>query len=360
MALSALLIRNSQFTWVLHSNTGYIFAQNTRTHLKCFKNSKVEFANYGRTLSRIPKILFLMLTGYTIGTFIQAKCSLVNFPIASATTNPLAGRREIFNYIPRIIDKTAPSVVYIELCDRKRHNIFSSKPITLSNGSGVIVEPDGLILTNAQVLMSKTLKPNIEVIVKLADGRSFPGTIEDLDQVRNLATVRIKCKDLPVIRFGSSKSVKSGKWVAAMGSPLTLYNTVTCGIVSAYRKSKELGLTGDPTYYIQTDASINEGNCGGPLLNLKGETIGINCIRVLPGISFAIPVDFVKKFLSDLKARKAKQVAQIPPIIRYMGVTMLTLSRDILLMMKENKMNIANLRNGVIVGRVIPQSPADM
>ncbi|KAH9630844.1 hypothetical protein HF086_009075 [Spodoptera exigua] len=202
---------------------------------------------------------------------------------ATVINNDLKGRREKFNFIADVVAVSAPSVVYIEIKDGRRLDLFSGQPVTLSNGSGFIVKEDGLILTNAHVVVNK---PNAIVNVRL--------------------------------------------FVVAMGSPLALSNTVTAGVVSStQRASEELGLRGKDMVYIQTDAPITFGNSGGPLVNLDGEAIGINSMKVTSGISFAIPIDYVKEFLAKKRPTGTTKSPQVSR--RYLGITMLSLTPNILM-----------------------------
>lgn len=238
-------------------------------------------------------------------------------------------------------------------------DFFTGQPVTASNGSGFVIDGNGLILTNAHVVINK---PNTMVSVKLFDGRVFPGHIEDVDPTSDLATVRIQCKNLPTMKLGESSKLLAGEWVVAMGSPLSLSNTVTAGVVSStQRASQELGLRGRNINYIQTDAAITFGNSGGPLVNLDGEAIGINSMKVTPGISFAIPIDYAKEFLqkTDARRKSGKPDYEKPLSRRYMGITMLTLTPEILAELKQRSHDVPNhIRNGILVWKVIVGSPA--
>ena len=238
-------------------------------------------------------------------------------------------RRTEFNFIADLVEETAPGLVYIEIKDGRSRpgDFYSGDSLTLSNGSGFIVASDGLILTNAHVVINK---PRASIQVKLQDGRTFAGVVEDVDVKSDLATLRIDCQDLPRMKLGSSKDTRPGEWVIALGSPLALSNTITTGVVSNIaRPQQELGLRSrDIPEYIQTDAAITFGNSGGPLINLDGEAIGINSMKVTPGISFAIPIDYAKEFLR--KSAEAQAAGGGKKSRRYLGVSMMTLDSKII------------------------------
>jgi serine protease Do len=155
-------------------------------------------------------------------------------------------------------------------------------------GSGFIVSPDGVILTNAHVVADAD-----EVTVKLTDKREFKAKVVGLDKLTDVAVLRIDANNLPVVRLGDPARTRVGEWVVAIGSPFGFENSVTAGIVSA--KSRSLA-SDSYVPFIQTDVAINPGNSGGPLLNLDGEVIGINSQIYsrsggYQGVSFAIPID---------------------------------------------------------------------
>ena len=218
-------------------------------------------------------------------------------------------------------------------------------------GSGFLIDQSGVLLTNSHVVNGAD-----KVTVTLKDGRKFEGKVRGVDEVTDLAVVKIEGKDLPVAPLGNSGAVQVGDWAIAVGNPLGLDNTVTLGIVSTLKRSSvSIGIPDKRLDFIQTDAAINPGNSGGPLLNDNGEVIGINtAIRAdAMGIGFAIPIDKAKE-LKDQLARGEK--------IRhpYLGVQMTNLTPEIAKLNNDdpNAVFIVPEVNGVIVVKVIPNTPA--
>ncbi len=165
-------------------------------------------------------------------------------------------------------------------------------------GSGFIVSPDGIILTNAHVVAGAS-----DVTVKLTDRREFRAKVIGIDKPSDIAVLKINASGLPTVKMGNSANEKVGEWVLAIGSPFGFDNSVTAGIISA--KSRSLP---DGTYipFIQTDAAVNPGNSGGPLINLKGEVIGINSQIFTEsggyqGLSFAVPINLAVKVKDQLQ-----------------------------------------------------------
>lgn len=220
-------------------------------------------------------------------------------------------------------------------------------------GSGFIVDKNGTILTNAHVVAQAD-----RVTVSLKDGRHVEGKVLGVDEVTDLAVVKINVsgEDLPIAPLADSDQLRVGDWAIAVGNPLGLDNTVTLGIVSTLNRSSALvGIPDKRVDFIQTDAAINPGNSGGPLLNEAGEVIGINtAIRAnAMGIGFAIPIN------------KAKEIT--PQLIRgervshpYLGVQIATLTPELAKQNNADPNSTVTLPeiSGVLVVGVVPNSPA--
>ena len=219
-------------------------------------------------------------------------------------------------------------------------------------GSGVIFDRSGLILTNAHVVDKAD-----KVTVHLKDGRTLEGKVQGADEVTDLAVVKINAGgDLPVATLGSSGQVQVGDWAIAVGNPLGFDNTVTLGIVSTLRRpSTQVGITDKRLDFIQTDAAINPGNSGGPLLNDRGEVIGINTaiLANAMGIGFAIPIDKAKTIAAKLQ--RGEQVSH-----PFIGVAMVDLTPDQARKLNKDPNSPIQLAeiNGILVRQVVPNSPA--
>ncbi len=169
-----------------------------------------------------------------------------------------------------------------------------------SMGSGVIINADGTILTNAHVVKGAS-----EIVAKLPDGRTFQAVSFAADEEVDLAVVKISGKDLPVASLGDSDSLEVGQWVVAIGNPFGLEHTVTAGVVSAFRRNSGE----NQEDFIQTDAAINPGNSGGPLVDLRGQVVGINTSIYsksggYQGIGFALPINKAKQIVDRLRSPK--------------------------------------------------------
>ncbi|XP_032430383.1 serine protease HTRA1B [Xiphophorus hellerii] len=256
-----------------------------------------------------------------------------------------------YNFIADVVEKIAPAVVHIELF---RKMIFSKREVAVASGSGFVVSEDGLIVTNAHVVANKH-----RVKVELKSGATYDAKIKDIDEKADIALIKIDVPTkLPVLLLGRSADLRPGEFVVAIGSPFSLQNTVTTGIVSTtQRGGKELGLRNSDMDYIQTDAIINYGNSGGPLVNLDGEVIGINTLKVTAGISFAIPSDKIRQFLAESHDRQAK--GKTLPKKKYIGVRMMSLTPSLAKELKERHSDFPDVTSGAYVIEVISRTPAE-
>jgi len=213
----------------------------------------------------------------------------------------------------------------------------------MSSGSGVLIDPSGVILTNNHVVQGGG-----KITVRLHDGREFQATDVKTDPNTDLAVVRIKAENsLPAATLGNSDGLRIGDWVLAVGQPFGLENTVTKGIVSA--TGRAVGIT-KYDEFIQTDAAINPGNSGGPLVNLRGEVVGINTAISsssggFQGVGFAIPVN-VAKWVSSQLVKEGKVHRA------YLGIGIQGIDSDL-----ASQLNLST-SHGALVTDVQPNSPA--
>ncbi|MDM7953783.1 MAG: trypsin-like peptidase domain-containing protein [Cyanobium sp. CZS 25K] len=257
--------------------------------------------------------------------------------------------------IVNAVEKAGPAVVRIDTVKRTVNplgGIFGRGPSIQQQqgqGSGFITRSDGVLLTNAHVVEGAN-----EVSVTLPDGRSFTGKVLGADPLTDVAVVKVVASKLPVATLGDSNKVRPGEWAIAIGNPLGLDNTVTAGIISAIQRTNAIG-EGQRVPYIQTDAAVNPGNSGGPLINDRGQVIGINtAIRQAPGagLSFAIPINTARQIAAQILERG---YASHP----YIGVRLQALTPQLA---KEINATTNECRlpevNGVVVVEVMDNSPA--
>lgn len=226
---------------------------------------------------------------------------------------------------------------------REREQEFRSS----SQGTGFFISPDGYIVTNNHIVENA-----IKVDITSLNGEEYEAEIVGTDPRTDLALLKVKGKNLPYLELGDSSTLKVGEWVLAVGNPLGLSHTVTAGIVSA--KGRQLvGGGGVPDYqdFIQTDASINRGNSGGPLINMKGDVVGINSMIISPsggniGIGLSIPTSLAKGVIEQLKEKGR--------VVRgYLGVTIYPVTDDYV------KLLDLKSKEGAVVNTVEPGTPAE-
>jgi serine protease Do len=213
-------------------------------------------------------------------------------------------------------------------------------------GTAFVYDPDGYLLTNNHVIEEAT-----DIAVGFLDGRELKATVVGRDKHTDIAVVKVEEKGLPALPLGDSDKIEVGDWVVAIGNPFGLSHTVSAGILSAKGRTREDVKGLDPSGYfnfLQTDASINPGNSGGPLMNLRGEVVGINsAVRAnANSIGFAIPINMVKQLLPTLlKEGKIRRSA--------IGVVV-----DWLTAIEATRLKRPD-RKGAWVSRVLAGGPAD-
>jgi S1-C subfamily serine protease len=251
-------------------------------------------------------------------------------PFLNQTTNSAFSA----NFIASAVERVGPAVVRIDASRTVTQSVPDAfrgpfrqffgddlpspqERIEEGTGSGFILSADGQIMTNAHVVEGAD-----RVMVTLKDGRELDGNVVGADPITDVAVIKIEATDLPTVSIGSSETLIPGQWAIAIGNPFGLDNTVTAGIISATgRSSSQVGVPDRRVRFIQTDAAINPGNSGGPLLNDKGEVIGINtAIRAnAQGLGFAIPIETASRVATQLFATGRMQHP-------YLGIQMVELS----------------------------------
>ena len=273
------------------------------------------------------------------------------------------------NYVSDVVNRVGDSVVRIDASRKVATNVpaafndpffkqfFGSQMPNIPNeqirqglGSGFVVSSDGLILTNAHVVEGSD-----KVTVTLKDGKTYEGEVMGTDSLTDVAVIKIEADNLPAVTFADSDNLQPGEWAIAIGNPLGLDNTVTTGIVSATgRSSAQVGVADKRVSFVQTDAAINPGNSGGPLLNAKGEVIGINTaiIQNAQGLGFAIPVNAARDIAEELIA---KGKVDHP----FLGIQMAAITPELKQeLASQNKLNV-KATTGILIMDVVPDSPAE-
>lgn len=250
--------------------------------------------------------------------------------------------------IAQVAKKIIPSVVGISTIQTIRGSLFSEPQITQGIGSGVIVDPNGYILTNDHVAGGNPSS----ITVILSNGDELEGKTLWSDPTLDLAIVKVNASNLPAATLGNSENLEIGEIAIAVGTPLGLQfqHTVTAGIISALNRTVRVTTNLGENFMedlIQTDASINPGNSGGPLVNIRGEVIGINTIKVTTaeGMGFAIPIDVAKPIIQHF----LEEGEFVTPYIGIVGF-----DKEIASYYKKDP----NIQDGVYVVEVDTRGPA--
>ncbi len=287
---------------------------------------------------------------------------------------PDVSSQDNLNFIAKAVQKVGPAVVRIDAAREMTPNQIEpfdqpffrrffgqemplpQERIERGTGSGFILSENGEVLTNAHVVQGSR-----QVKVTLKDGQVLDGQVLGVDEMTDVAIVKVEAKNLPTVVLGQAERLNPGEWAIAIGNPLGLDNTVTVGIISALgRSSTEVGVPDKRVRFIQTDAAINPGNSGGPLLNANGEVIGINtAIRAdAQGLGFAIPIETAQRVAQQLLTTGK---AEHP----YLGIHMVTLSPQLKKELNQATQEgdsppfVVTEEKGVLVIRVVANSPAE-
>lgn len=324
------------------------------------------------------KAIYLLLPLIGMGMTLLVSCSppqqknsaTVNELTTQESDRPLTASPEDTNFVVEVVEKVEPAVVQIttartvetqvpEIFEDPFFRRFFGNNVPVSPqerevrgiGSGFIINSNGQIVTNAHVVDKAD-----RVTVVLNDGRSFEGEVLGTDPLTDLAVVQIQAENLPTIELGNSDQVRPGQWAIAIGSPLGLQQTVTVGVISGVNRASNLiGISDKRIDFIQTDAAINPGNSGGPLLNARGQAIGVNTAIVggAQGLGFAIPINTAQEIAQQIIAHGNVEHP-------YVGIQMITLTPEIRQQINQDPdiRTRIGVDEGVLIARVLSDSPA--
>ncbi|HYG22662.1 MAG TPA: trypsin-like peptidase domain-containing protein [Verrucomicrobiae bacterium] len=298
---------------------------------------------------------------------LQLALALFTYSISPAQTNRSNFDlvRQLNEAFVRVAETVSPAVVVISVTEKppqfsrlddvqgmppKRNERQSQDPFDEpmeGRGSGMIIRKNGYILTNGHVVRDADA-----ITVRLFDGREFSAQVRGIDEISDVAILKIEAGDLPVVRLGDSTRVRVGEFAIAIGAPFRLDYSVTVGHISAKSRSQVV-----PSFlntqimdqdFLQTDANINPGNSGGPLVNIEGEVIGVNTLvrGMSIGIGFAIPINLAKEIGEQL-------ILEGRFVRPWLGVEIKSLSDE-----PELRRTLTNITHGVVVVAVVPESPA--
>jgi serine protease Do len=270
-------------------------------------------------------------------------------PLAGQATSPADAVRR--TPVVQVVERVSPAVVNIsaESIVREVDPFFGRffggrERRSQSLGSGLIVDPKGVVVTNAHVIEGAS-----RILVNTLDGRELEAEVLGSDRDADLAVLKVKANGLPAVPLGKSADLLMGETVIAVGNPFGLGHTVTTGVLSARGRAVP-GESGETNYtdFLQTDASINPGNSGGPLVNLAGQVIGVNTaiVRGASGIGFAIPADRAQRVVDDLL-----RFGELQPL--WTGLRLVTLDPELA---RREGYPVAR---GALVEKVWDDSPAD-
>ena len=259
----------------------------------------------------------------------------------SSTQAPAPNRRARTPGLPELPGKENPYQEFFKRFFQERPELPGDRQAN-SLGSGFIISADGYILTNAHVAQDAD-----KIIIRLSDQRERPAKVIGVDELTDVAVLKIEGDNLPAVRIGDSDALEVGEWVLAIGSPFGLEHTATQGIVSAVGRNLPSG-----TYvpFIQSDVAVNPGSSGGPLFNLRGEVVGINSqiyssTGGYMGLSFAIPIKLAMQVVEQLKA--TGEVTR-----GWLGVLLQPVNNDLAEAFKLDR------PRGALVAQILPDSPA--